>query len=229
MIAAVMQPYLFPYIGYYQLVKSSDEFVIYDDVNYIKGGYINRNNILVSGCSQRFTLPIVGASPNKKISELYFDTGAKKILKTIEQSYRKAPHFDTVFDIVNHVLLDDDRRVVNIAGKSISIIFDYLNIEKSIRVSSDIPIDKSLGAQDRLIEMSKFLKCDKYVNSPGGKRLYDETYFRDNGVKLMFINCLSSEYNQKTNNFVPYLSMLDILMWCSKDEVIKLLNEYELT
>lgn len=229
MIAAIMQPYLFPYIGYYQLVNSSDEFVIYDDVNYINGGYINRNNILVSGCSQRFTLPIIGASQNKIISDLYFDTNVKKILKTIEQSYRKAPHFKAIFDLVNNVLLDEDRRVVNIAGKSISIVFDYLDIEKCIRVSSDIPNDKSLSAQDRLIEMSKLLQCDKYVNSPGGQHLYDKAYFRDNGVTLKFINCLSSEYDQKTDNFVPNLSMLDVLMWCSKDEVIKLLNEYELT
>lgn len=228
MKSAVMQPYLFPYLGYYQLVNSSDEFVLYDDVNYINGGYINRNNILVSGCSQRFTLPIIGASQNKKISELYFHNNVRKVLKTIEQSYRKAPNFDAIFSIANNVLLDDDRRVVNITGKSIRIIFEYLNINKNIWLSSDIPNDKSLSAQDRIIEMSKFLKCDMYINSPGGKHLYNKAYFKNNGVTLKFINCLLSEYDQKNNIFVPYLSILDVLMWCSKDEVIKLLNEYEL-
>ncbi|MDK9737731.1 WbqC family protein [Vibrio sp. D404a] len=225
---AVMQPYLFPYLGYYQLVNSADKFVLYDDVNYIKHGYINRNNILVSGKAQRFTIAVPGMSPNKKISELSYDNNVKKLLKTIEQSYRKAPNFEAVFSLVSEVLLDSNRTITNIAGNSIREVFDYLGVHKKFYLSSEIDNDKSLNAQDRLIEMAKFLECDHYVNSPGGRDLYSKSYFSNNGVNLNFINTLPYSYNQGAIDFVPNLSMIDVLMWNSKEDVCRLLKNYEL-
>lgn len=229
MILAVMQPYLFPYLGYYQLVNSSDKFVIYDDVNYIKHGYINRNNILVSGKAQRFTLAVPGMSRNKKISDLTFDSNVRKLLKTIEQSYRKAPNFDAVFSLVSEVLLDSNRSITNVAGNSITSVFDYLDIDKEIYLSSNIDNNKSLDAKDRLIEMTQLLGCDHYVNSPGGQELYSKNYFINKGVNLSFINTLPYTYNQGTTDFVPHLSMIDVLMWNNKKDVFRLLKNYELT
>ncbi|MDH5934309.1 WbqC family protein [Vibrio splendidus] len=225
---AVMQPYLFPYLGYYQLVGSADKFVIYDDVNYIKHGYINRNSILVSGKAQRFTIAVPGMSQNKKISELNYDNNVKKLLKTIEQSYRKAPNFDAVFSLVREVLLDPNRSISNIAGNSIRSVFEYLDINKEILLSSDIGNNKSLNAKERLIEMTQLLGCDHYVNSPGGQELYSKSYFINKGVNLSFINTLPYSYSQDSTDFVPHLSIIDVLMWNSREDVCRLLTNYEL-
>ncbi|MEQ6343175.1 WbqC family protein [Vibrio cyclitrophicus] len=224
---AVMQPYLFPYIGYYQLVKSVDKFVLYDDVNFIKSGYINRNNILVSGKSTMFTLPVPGSSSNKYISELNYDKNVRKVIKTIEQSYSKAPYFSAVFPLIEKVLTYDDRSITTISGMSINLVFEYLGLNKSFYISSELSNDKSKTAKDRLIEMAGLLECNEYINSPGGRSLYDKNYFIQRGIKLGFIDCKVKKYDQNTNGFVPNLSMIDVLMWNSVPEILILLNMYE--
>ncbi|KAA8596486.1 WbqC family protein [Vibrio cyclitrophicus] len=225
---AVMQPYLFPYIGYYQLVNSVDKFVFYDDVNFIKCGYINRNNILVNGKSQMFTLPVLSASQNKLINELSFSENVKKILKTIEQTYSKAPYFNDVFPIIKGVLSDANRSVVNLTIQSVVEVFKYLGIEKEFFLSSEIGNDKSLIAKERLIDMTKILDCDIYINSPGGKSLYDKEYFRKSGVELNFIEMKEVSYEQYGSEFVSHLSIIDVLMWNSKMDVKVFLDEYRL-
>jgi hypothetical protein len=225
---AVMQPYLFPYLGYYQLVNAVDKFVFYDDVTFIKGGYINRNNILSNAKAQRFTIPVPGMSSNKRINELCFDKNTKKILKTIEQSYKKAPFFEEVYPLVASVLKDDNRSVENICSKSITTVFEYLGIKKSFHFSSELEYNRDLSAADKLIAMSDVLGSKSYSNSPGGKSLYDKEYFSSKGVALSFIEIEQYEYAQNSTEFIPHLSMIDVLMWNSKEEVIELLTKYKL-
>lgn len=224
---AVMQPYLFPYIGYYQLAYEVDKFVFYDDVNFIKGGYINRNNILINGKKSLFTIPVLGGSPNKLISELNFDKNVTKQLKTIEQAYSKAPHFSAVFPMIQSVFLSEDRSISEMAGLSIKLVFDYLDIKREFLLSSQIENDKSCDAKDRLIDMSKLLECEHYINSPGGKELYQKAYFSEHGIELGFIESNLPVYKQGVYKFIPYLSMIDVLMWCSKDEIKLLLADYK--
>ena len=83
MTVAIMQPYLFPYIGYWQLIHAVDTFVIFDDVNYIKKGYINRNNILVNGQKQTFTLELMSASQNKLINDIDIGNNIEKVMESI--------------------------------------------------------------------------------------------------------------------------------------------------
>ena len=224
----VMQPYIFPYIGYYQLVNAVDKFVFYDDVNFIKGGYINRNKILSSGKEVLFTIPVPGASSNKLISDLCYDSNVKKILKTIEQSYGKAPYFDSVYPLVERVLSNSDRDVTVMASMSVTLVFSYLGLKTSFYISSEIKNNKELNRTDRLIEMSQMLGCDEYVNSPGGKLLYKDVDFEDKGVKLSFIEGGNTYYSQGGRDFVPNLSIIDVLMWNSKVEVIELLGLFEI-
>lgn len=225
---AVMQPYIFPYLGYYQLVNAVDKFVFYDDVTFIKGGYINRNNILSNGKAQRFTIPVPGMSSNTLINELSFDENVKKILKTIEQNYKKAPYFEHVFPIIESVLNNDKRNVQHVCAKSISLVFAYLGIKKQFYLSSDLDFNRDLSAADKLIAMSDALKSNDYVNSPGGKMLYDKKYFSEKGINLSFIEIEKYDYPQKFDGFVPHLSMIDVLMWNSKEQVKELLTKYKL-
>ncbi|NAZ95987.1 WbqC family protein [Vibrio toranzoniae] len=226
---AVMQPYLFPYLGYYQLVHAVDKFVFYDDVTYIKGGYINRNNILSNDKAQRFTIPVPGMSSNILINKLSFDSNVKKQLRTIEQAYAKAPFFKGVFPIIESVLTNESRNVEHICRLSITKVMDYLNIDKSYYYSSELCYERAVAAAEKLVNISKSLNANEYINSPGGKSLYNKDYFLEHGIKLNFIEIEAHHYNQNSNIFVPHLSMIDVLMWNSKDAIFDLLNKYRLS
>lgn len=228
MTFAVMQPYLFPYLGYYQLVNAVGTFVFYDDVTYIKNGYINRNNILVNGKAQRFTVPVPGTSSNTLIKDLSFDSNVKKTLKTISQSYAKAPYFNDVYPIIEKILTSTERQVHTLCANSITAVFSYLGITKQFKFSSDLQYDRALPAADKLIAMASLLNSKDYINSPGGKSLYSKEYFAEKGVNLSFIEMEKVNYQQGKNDFVPYLSMIDVLMWNSKEQAAKLLNKYRL-
>lgn len=223
---AVMQPYIFPYLGYYQLVSVADVFVLYDDVNFITRGYINRNNILVDGAAQRFTLPVPGSSQNKKIFELNFSPDTKKILKTISQAYSKAPFYRDVYPLIEMVLQAEDRSITSVCQLSIKSVFDYLGVEKKIIKSTDLAYDRGASPADRLIEITKSFEDSVYVNSIGGQVLYDKEYFDARGVELKFLRMKSIHYSQGEDEFIPNLSMIDVLMWCEPTFVKKLLSEY---
>lgn len=225
---AVMQPYIFPYLGYYQLVSLADVFVLYDDVNFIKGGYINRNNILVDGAAQRFTLPVPGASSNKKIYELSFSPDTKKILKTISQAYSKAPFYSDVYPLIEMVLQSEDRSIAAVCQVGIKSVFDYLGVDKEVIKTTGLIYDRAANPIDRLIEITKSFDDSVYVNSIGGQTLYDKGYFADRGVALKFLKMKSVQYTQAEGEFISNLSMIDVLMWCDKNCIKNLLSEYEL-
>lgn len=228
MVVGVMQPYLFPYLGYYQLVFHCDKFVFYDDVNFIKGGYINRNNILSNGKKQLFTMPVEQASSFKKINDLSFQPNTKKIIKSIEQAYSKAPYFNEVMPLVSRVLNSNNRNVSSIASFSVIAIFEYLQLEKDFYFSSQLDYNREQAAANKLYAICDLFGADKYCNSLGGQKLYSKKCFLENGIDLSFISMGAINYQQCKNEFVEGLSMIDVLMWNSKKEVIKLLTEYRL-
>lgn len=224
---AVMQPYLFPYLGYYQLCNSVDKFVFYDDVNYIKQGYINRNNILSKGGALRFTLSVPNASSNKKIKDLQFSADVRKILETIKQSYCKAPYFSDVYPFIEEVLSQKDRSISSVCRASIESIFNYLGISKQMYLASELEYDREASAADRLVEITTNFGGKTYVNSPGGMALYEKEYFHSKGIELSFIKMRNVIYKQNSQEYVPNLSMIDVVMWNSKIEVIEYLSKYD--
>jgi hypothetical protein len=225
---AVMQPYLFPYIGYFQLIDASDLFLVYDDVAYIKQGYINRNSVLSANGATRFTVPVPGASSNKLISNLKFSTDVAKVLKTIEQGYSKALYFETVFPLVREILEHENRSIASVCMKSYQTIFSYLGLEKKIKKTSELDYDRTESARDRLIALCHKFEADCYINAPGGRSLYAKSDFAEHGVELKFIDSLPLEYRQGDGEFVPNLSIIDVLMHCPPEEVVSLIAQYEL-
>ncbi len=228
MTLAIMQPYLFPYIGYWQLINAVDTFVIYDDVNFIKQGYINRNSILSNGKSQQFTLELIGASSNKLIKEIEIGNNVNKILKTIKQSYIKAPPFENVIILLEEILTNKEKNLAKYIGYSLEKISQYLEINTNFVYSNNIKKDINLKAQDKIIDICKNLNARKYINTIGGQELYNKEIFKENGIELNFLKTELVEYKQFKNDFVPYLSIIDILMFNSKDEIKNMLNSYEL-
>lgn len=232
---AIMQPYLFPYIGYFQLINAVDKFVVYDDVNFIKQGWINRNAILVQGKPYLFTLPLTNQSSFSKINEVYvnnklFDSWRIKILRTIEQSYKKAPFFKDVFRLIDTVLEVSNQEIdiATLAKDSLVETSKYLNIDTQFVLTSTIYGNHELLGKTRVIDICKKETALQYINPIGGQELYDKVLFKENGIELSFINALPIRYNQFNNEFTPWLSIIDIMMFNSPEEINIMLDQYKL-
>ncbi len=230
MKVAIMQPYLFPYIGYWQLINAVDTFVIYDDVNFIKQGFINRNYFISRNNNQpqRFTLELKGASSNKLINEIEIGDNNEKILKTIFFNYKKTLFFDEFFPIIEDILRYNEKKLSKYIFYSIRKICEFLDINASFIFSSEIDKDINLRGQDKIIDICKIVGSHVYINSIGGKELYDKKIFKDNGIDLFFLRPEIISYKQFNNKFVPYLSIIDIMMFNNKEQIKRMLNMYEL-
>jgi hypothetical protein len=236
MKAAIMQPYLFPYIGYFQLIATADAFVFYDDVNFIKQGWINRNRILVKNEPMLFTVPVVGISSfdticNVKIHKRNFQIWKGKFLTTVRQSYSKAPFFASAFNLVEEVLNSDVETIADLAILSVERVCSQLGITKPFKRSSvDFASSKELDRAERLINICGQLKATEYINPIGGTELYEKDFFQQRGIKLHFIRSSDTiSYSQGKNPvFVPWLSVIDVLMFAPNDQILQLLNMYTL-
>lgn len=230
MKVGIMQPYFFPYLGYWQLINAVDVYVVYDDVNYIKGGWISRNNILLNGSKHLITIPLEGASSFKKINEIGItkDTIAKKkIIKTLELAYGKAPYYGAVIQIIKKLISENDN-IALLNYNSIVEINKYLGISTKIYLSSQIEKNMSLKGQDKVIDINKRFGADIYYNAIGGQELYNADDFRQNGIQLCFLKMNSIKYMQFKKEFVPNLSIIDILMFNSIEDVNQMLHQYTL-
>lgn len=233
MKVAVMQPYLFPYIGYWQLINAVDKFVILDDVNYIMRGFINRNKILLNGQPYQFTIPIKKASQNKLImdTELNFlQEDKRKFLLTIHNAYRKAPYFEKVMPMIEEIIHNPENDLTKYIRYSIERITQYLDIKTEILVSSQIEKRSDLKAQDKIIEICKCLGADIYINPCGGRKLYNHCDFIKEGIELFFLDTKNEciNYKQLQNEFIGNLSIIDALMFNDEKKMKKFLRAFYL-
>lgn len=229
---AIMQPYFMPYIGYFQLINSVDEFIIYDNIQYTKKGWINRNRILVNEKDQLITLPIKKDSDyldviDRELSESW-EKDKIKMVNVIKSSYNKAPYFKEASELIFECLNNPEKNLFKFIYDSIILINEYLGIKTSIVISSSINADHTLKSQDKVLSLCKVQNADVYINSIGGVELYDKATFKQNGIKLNFIKSNPIQYKQFNNEFVSWLSIIDVLMFNSKEEIKKYLNEYTL-
>lgn len=230
-VIGIMQPYVFPYIGYFQLINTVDKFVVYDDVAFINKGWINRNNILMGGKATMFTIPLIGASQNRLIREIEIDNLAiwgKKILKTIEQSYKKAPFYQESFAIIESVFTSTPANIAELALSSLKETCKYIKINTEIVKSSTIYNNQDLKAQNRILDICLQEKAVHYINPIGGMGIYDKQLFADNRILLNFIKSKPVIYKQFGQEFTTWLSMIDVLMFCSVEEIHEHLNKFEL-
>jgi hypothetical protein len=235
MTIAVMQPYIFPYLGYYQLVNSVDTFVFFDDVNFINKGWINRNRILLNNEAFRFTIPLVKASQNKLINEIEvaeFGKWRLEFLKILENSYKKAPCFEFFYDwITNFLNTKVYSSISELTTESIKSVSTLLGISTQFIKSSDLDYKSSdfQTGQDKIIRICKMLKADHYINPNNGMEIYENEKFNSQNIVLDFIRMNEVVYNQfKKSSFVPSLSIIDILMFVNVEEAKMLLGQYML-
>lgn len=228
MLVASNQPYLFPYIGYWQLMNLADTFVISDSMQYIKKGYINRNYILLNGERHRFTIEVIGVHGTSLINEVNVGKNARKIISTIKHAYKNAPHFNDVFPMIEALLQNKETNIARYLGNSMQEIAKYLSMNTEFLYLSELQGETTLKSQDRTIDICKRVNADKYVNAIGGQSLYDKESFKREDIELEFLEVIDVEYKQFYNKFVPHLSIIDVLMFNSKEEVNKLLKLFVL-
>jgi hypothetical protein len=228
---AIMQPYILPYIGYFQLINAVDKFVLFDDVNYIKKGWINRNRILLNNKEYLFTLPLEKVSQNKKINEinLLSDMGWKaKLLKTFKMAYKKAPMFETVYPLIADIISFDEFNLSIYLGNSINKICEYLNIKSCIVNSSVSYNTAEYKGQDKIIKICRQEKATEYINPAGGMNIYKYARFEEENIKLYFLKSNPIIYKQFDMDYISGLSIMDILMFNDKRQFSNFLNEYVL-
>jgi hypothetical protein len=225
---AVMQPYFFPYLGTFQLAQAVDAFVFFDDVAFIKKGYIHRNALLGSEGPQAFTIPVKDASQNRAIGEHVYAGEWKSFLATLKQLYRRAPMFDAVYTLVESVALDPDENVARKNALGFMRVFEYLGLQRDWSFASRHALPDDLRAQQRILALCEREGATMYVNAAGGRALYEPDAFEAAGIELRFLASDPKPYDQAREPFVPNLSMIDVLMHCQPDAVRERLQLFRL-
>lgn len=229
---AIMQPYFMPYIGYFQLINAVDVFVVYDNIQFTKKGWFHRNRILVNGRDKMFSVPLKKDSDylyvaQRELAES-FDNESKKIIRKIKAAYQKAPYYKEVMPLVKECFQRGSGNLFDFIHTSLKLLTQFLQIDTKMIISSSIDIDHTLKSKDKVLAICKNLNADIYINAIGGQKLYVAEAFRNEGIELRFIKTKPIEYKQFDNEFVPWLSIIDLMMFNSKEEIVKMLNLFTL-
>lgn len=212
---AIMQPYFLPYIGYFQLIAAADVFIVYDNIKYTKKGWINRNRMLQNDKDVMFSLPLKSDSDHLDVCqrELSTDFNRDKLLNQFKGAYRRAPYFEQTFPLIEEIVHHEHPNLFQFLQHSIVKTCEHLGITTEIRSSSDIAIDHTLKNQDKVLALCEAVGANTYVNAIGGMELYAKETFRNKCVDLKFIQSKPFQYPQLGDAFVPWLSIIDVMMF----------------
>jgi hypothetical protein len=226
-IAAVMQPYFFPYIGYFQLMSQCDTFVVFDDVQYVDHRWMNRNRILLNGKSAWLTYPVErGPLAGSIRDRLYVarDQDRLDVLNKLHEAYRRAPNYEPVRALVQSCLDFESRSVSAFNANLLEAVARAIGLRSTMKFASDFGIDPSLRGEDRVLAVCAALGAREYVNSIGGVSLYSSENFDRRGVTLRFLKGEAVQYRQFGAEFVPSLSIIDALMFTDESELADMLS-----
>ena len=226
-----MQPYFLPYIGYFQLIHAVDEFIVYDNIQFSKKGWFHRNRMLQNGKDEFFSLSLRKDSDfldvrERRLSDSW-PADREKILRKIAGNYRTAPYFQTVFPLIETLFRCPETQLFDFIFSSLKVLCNFLEITTPLTVSSTLKIDHSLKSQERVIALVKEAGGTSYLNPIGGFDLYHTADFRSEGLTLQFHKARPFSYPQKGNEFVPWLSVLDLMMFNSREQIIEWLDHFD--
>lgn len=228
----IMQPYFFPYLGYFQLMAHVDTFVVYDNIEYTKKGWINRNRFVADGKIQPFTVNLRKASDSLPINRREiapeFDKNRHRILRQIRAAYGQCSNFTEAFPLVEECFTCNERNLFSFLYFSIERIHAYLGLSSHLVVASDVNIDHTLRKSQKVMAICSALHCESYINPESGRHLYDKLEFGKQGIQLEFLWHVPTRYRQNSRSFIPRLSFIDVLMNNDRDELSCLLNDYEI-
>ncbi|MGK5077189.1 WbqC family protein [Janthinobacterium sp. HLX7-2] len=228
---AIMQPYFLPYLGYFQLLAAVDKFVLFDDVNYIQRGWINRNRLLMNGAAHIFTVPLRGASQNRLICDITLleeRAWRDKLLRTLRQAYARAPYYRVVAELLERVISHPTLRLDHFLLNSLREVMSYLSLETELINTSRVYGNASLSGQDRILDICIKEHATCYINPIGGTALYQRETFLQHGIALQYLQARPISYPQGKNLPVSGLSIVDVLMYNSIPVVQQFLIEKDL-
>ncbi len=227
---AIMQPYLFPYLGYYQLLHLVDNFILLDDVNFIKRGWINRNRILINGKAHMFSLSLHKASQFSKINSLRladYPRWRSRFFKTLSHAYARAPEYERSLEMLNRALPQKATWLNELLQTSLGVVCDYMGITTPMESITDQPRATNLKGADRILSICREIGTMEYINLPGaGKDLYKAATFAESGINLRFLQSDPIIYRQFDGPFIPMLSILDVIMFNKANEQRILLQAF---
>ena len=218
---SIMQPYFLPYLGYFQLIHASDLFLVYDNIKYTKKSWINRNRFMRNASDVVFSLPLRSASDYASIveRELAPNFDRKKLIRQFEGAYAKAPQFKSAMPLVTEVVAFPDDNLFRYILHSLQMVCQYLDIDTPFRISSEATVSQDERGSEKVQALCRHFGADTYLNLPGGRELYHKDDFRNQGLKLQFIEMVDVAYPQAAGEFVPKLSVIDVLMNVDKGEI----------
>lgn len=223
---AIMQPYFLPYIGYYQLISAADVFVVYDNIKYTKRGWINRNRMSINGTDSVFSIPLKKDSDALNISERELAAGfdREKFLNQFRGAYSRAPHFSETFSLLTKIVQFKETNLFRYLHNALLETCTHLRVDTEIRISSEIDVDQNLKGQDRVLAICQALGATTYLNAIGGTQLYSREAFSDRGLGLHFIKSRPYSYTQFGTTFIPWLSIIDVMMFDFPDRITHTIN-----
>lgn len=228
---AIMQPYFLPYIGYFQLIHAVDTLILYDNIKYTKRGWINRNRFLRNGKDALFSIPLKSASDALDIRDRHIadDYARERLLSQFAGAYKRAPYFLQTMRLAEEIIQYSEDNLYGYLWHSITKTCQHIGISTALRTSSEISIDHSLKSEEKVLALCAAMQAKTYINLPGGAGLYSDEAFRERGIELRFIQPQLCEYSQLGNAFVPWLSIVDVLMFNSVESIRdKMLPSYQL-
>jgi hypothetical protein len=227
---AIMQPYFFPYIGYFQLIQAADRFFVCDEVQYIRHGWINRNRIS-SNSPEGFSyiiMPVKKHAHTAAIKTIQCVDGndwKEKILTQI-QVYKKAPHYREVQKFLQHCFQHRHTGVSNLNVYFLQQTVQYIGLNKTIEVHEE-GRKQYTDRNERPVDICKENEAAAYINMIGGKALYDKDFFTANGIALSFLQPVVQPYLQP-GAFVPGLSVIDAMMYNTPAELRMMIADHEI-
>lgn len=231
MKVAIMQPYFLPYIGYFQLIAAVDLFIVYDNIKYTKKGWINRNRMLQNREAVMFSLPLKGDSDYLDVCqrELSAELNREKLLNKFKNAYRRAPYFENTLPLIEEVVFYENSNLFRFLHHSILKCCAHLGITTEVLISSKIAIDHTLKNQEKVLMLCEAVGARTYLNSVGGIELYSKEAFLGKSINLKYMQSKPFNYPQLDGVFVPRLSIIDVMMFNSPEQInVALRDGYDL-
>jgi hypothetical protein len=231
---AIMQPYFFPYVGYYSLIKYSERFILFDTPQFIYHGWIERNRILkpIEGW-QYVKVPLIKHSRSSVIKDVFIkknEQWQEKIIAQLQHYKKQAPFFKSTMQIIEQIKYMDFNNIVDLNIKILELTCSYLNIDCNFSVFSRMNsvIEDVKEPDEWALNISKAIGANEYVNPPGGQEFFNKNKYEKNNIKLTFLKNRLNPYNQHRTTFEAGLSIIDVMMFNSPNEISKIINDYEL-
>ncbi len=230
---AIMQPYFFPYLGYFQLIKSVDRFILFDDAQYIRHGWINRNRVLKPGDGWQYILaPLQKHKQKDLIKDIEIKTGSEwkeRILRQLEHYRKKAPFYHEAIQLIEECLGSTETNITRFNAFCLNLVCQCMEIPFKVEISSEMNFDYSNvnDAGEWALRICEQLKATEYINPPGGKELFDPDKFNMANINLTFLFPVLEQYDQKRNAFEAGLSIIDVLMFNGIEKTRQMMGAIE--